>query len=289
MTLDYERIKNWSFADIRHDYGKRDCILYALSIGLGSDPIDPSQLQFVYEKALLAFPTMSSILCYPGFWMQDPSTGIDWVRLVHGEQRSVWHKPLPAKGVLTGRTHISHVIDKGADKGALVIAERNMYDQEDSLVATIRQTTFCRGDGGFGKGDTPPVALPAVPERPCDHQYEVTIAPNAAILYRLNADPNPLHIDPDTAKAAGFERPILHGLCTYGHAARAILHTCCDSDPSRLYRFDSRFSAAVYPGETLVCDVWREGPLDIHFQVRAKERNVIVLSHGYAVLRDAAS
>lgn len=288
MSLDYERIKNWSFADIRHEYGKRDCILYALGIGLGSDPVDPSQLQFVYEKNLLAFPTMSSILCYPGFWMQDPATGIDWVRLVHGEQRSVWHKPLKTEAVLTGKTHISHVIDKGADKGALVIAERNMYDEDNALVATIRQSTFCRADGGFGQGDAAPEPLPRVPQRAVDIAFEVKTAPNSAILYRLNADPNPLHIDPEIARAAGFERPILHGLCTYGHAARAILHTCCDEDPGRLYRFDARFSAPVYPGDTLACEIWREGTKAVHFQVRAKERDVVVLSNGYAELREAS-
>lgn len=285
MPMDYERIKNWSFADTQHEYSERDTILYALGIGLGSDPVDPAQLQFVYEKDLLAFPTMSSILCYPGFWMQDPDTGINWVKIVHGEQRSTWHRPLAEKGILTGKTHISHVIDKGADKGALVIAERNMYDQAGGLVATIQQTTFCRGDGGFGLGDTPPMALPAVPQREADLQCKLAVAPNAAILYRLNADPNPLHIDPQTAAAAGFERPILHGLCTYGHAARAVVQACCDNDLSRLYRFDARFSAPVYPGETLVCDIWREGSYDIHFQASVKERGVRVLSNGYAALR----
>jgi len=287
MPLDYERIKNWRFADTRHSYTQRDSILYALGIGLGADPLDPSQLQFVYEKQLRAFPTMSSILCYPGFWMQDPATGINWVKLVHGEQRSIWHKPLAAEGVLTGRTHISHVIDKGADKGALVIAERNMYDADNTLVATIQQTTFCRADGGFGQGDAPVAALPKVPERAPDYQRRIAVASNAAILYRLNADPNPLHIDPQTAAAAGFERPILHGLCTYGHAARAVVQDCCDNDPALLYRFDARFSAPVYPGETLVCDIWREGANQIHFQASVAERNVVVLSNGYAALHAA--
>lgn len=285
MPLDYERIKNWTFTDTRHEYVRRDSILYALGIGLGADPVDPFQLQYVYEKNLHAFPTMSSILCYPGFWMQNAATGINWVKLVHGEQRSTWHRPLAAEGVLTGRTHISHVIDKGADKGALVIAERNMYDEDNTLVATIQQTTFCRADGGFGAGDSPPAALPAVPQRNPDLQDEIAVAPNAAILYRLNADPNPLHIDPQTAAAAGFERPILHGLSTYGHVARAVVQHCCDQDPARLFRFDARFSAPVYPGETLVCDIWRDGPQDIHFQARVRERCVTVLSHGYAALR----
>ncbi|MGO1767425.1 3-alpha,7-alpha,12-alpha-trihydroxy-5-beta-cholest-24-enoyl-CoA hydratase [Advenella sp. S44] len=285
MPLDYQRIKNWPFVDTRHRYTQRDSILYAVGIGLGSDPLDPFHLQFVYEKQLQAFPTMSSILCYPGFWMQDPATGINWVKLVHGEQRSTWHKPLAAEGVLTGKTHISHVIDKGPDKGALVVAERNMYDEDNTLVATIQQTTFCRADGGFGNGDATLAALPSMPQRRPDHQRRIPVAPNAAIVYRLNADPNPLHIDPQVATAAGFERPILHGLSTYGHVARAIVQDCCDNDPARLYRFDVRFSAPVYPGETLLCDIWQEGSAQIHFQARVKERNVTVLSHGYAALR----
>lgn len=282
MPLDYDLIKNWQFPEIRQDYDEKDCMLYALGLGFGTDPMDESQLRFVYEKQLLAFPTMSSILCHPGFWMKEQNTGIDWVRLVHGEQRTVIHAPLPVKGSLTGRLRISHVIDKGSDKGALVITEKTLYDASQTLLATIQQTTFCRGDGGLDRSDDPPAALPAVPAGEPQQRFELAIPLNAAILYRLNADPNPLHIDPGTARAAGFERPILHGLCTYGMAARAIVQHCCEGDPTRLRRFDARFSAPVFPGETLVCEIWRPSPGLVQFQARVRERDKIVLSHGVA-------
>lgn len=285
MALDYNLIKNWTFPDVVQEYTVKDSILYALGIGLGQDPLDENQLQFVYEKNIKAFPTMAVVLGYPGFWMQDPAAGITWVKLVHGEQRTTIHQPLPASGKITGKIRVSHVIDKGADKGALVITERKLYDEAGTLLATIEQTTFCRADGGFGVSDEPPPALPKVPDTVPDQVCELPILPQAAILYRLNADPNPLHIDPAVASAAGYPQPILHGLCTYGVAAHAIMKTFCDYDPARLVRFDTRFSAPVYPGETLVCEMWKRNEHEIQFQAKVKERNIIVLSNGFAEIK----
>ncbi|MFV9473919.1 MaoC/PaaZ C-terminal domain-containing protein [Advenella sp. RU8] len=285
MPLDYNLIKNWTFPDVVQEYTVKDSILYALGIGLGQDPLDENQLQFVYEKNIKAFPTMAVVLGYPGFWMQDPAAGITWVKLVHGEQRTTIHQPLPASGKLTGKIRVSHVIDKGADKGALVITERKLYDESDTLLATIEQTTFCRADGGFGISDEPPPALPKVPDTAPDQVCELSILPQAAILYRLNADPNPLHIDPAVASAAGYPQPILHGLCTYGIAAHAIMRTFCDYDPARLVRFDTRFSSPVYPGETLVCEMWKRNENEIQFQAKVKERNIVVLSNGFAEIK----
>ena len=285
MPLDYNLIKNWTFPDVVQEYTVKDSILYALGIGLGQDPLDENQLQFVYEKNIKAFPTMAVVLGYPGFWMQDPAAGITWVKLVHGEQRTTIHRPLPPSGKLTGKIRVSHVIDKGAEKGALVITERKLYDEAGTLLATIEQTTFCRADGGFGVSDEPPPALPKVPETAPDQVCELPILPQAAILYRLNADPNPLHIDPAVAKAAGYPQPILHGLCTYGVAAHAIMKSFCDYDPARLVRFDTRFSAPVYPGETLVCEMWKRNENEIQFQAKVKERNIVVLSNGFAEIK----
>ena len=141
------------------------------------------------------------------------------------------HAPLPASGVIIGRSRNTHVVDKGADKGALVITERTLHD-EAGACATLTQTTFCRGDGGFGGGDDGPL-LPATPQGVPDLRCELRIAPQAALLYRLNADRNPLHADPEVARRAGYPRPILHGLCTYGVAAHAIVRACCGYDASR--------------------------------------------------------
>ena len=158
MPLDYATVKDWRFDEVRQRYDEKDAMLYALGIGLGQDPEDERQLRYVYERDLLAFPTMSVVLGYPGFWVRDPRTGIDWIKVVHGEQRLAMHAPLPASGVIIGRSRNTHVVDKGADKGALVITERTLHDEAGACLATLTQTTFCRGDGGFGGGDDGPPA-----------------------------------------------------------------------------------------------------------------------------------
>ncbi|KAG0929049.1 hypothetical protein G6F31_017488 [Rhizopus arrhizus] len=202
MPLDYASVKKWRFDEVRQRYEQKDTMLYALGIGLGQDPEDAGQLRYVYEKDLQAFPTMSGVLGYPGFWVQDPRAGIDWVKVVHGEQRLTVHAPLPTSGVVIGKSRNTHVIDKGADKGAIVLTERTLHDESGACLATLRQSTFCRGDGGFGQGDDSPEALPAVPGGKPDLQCELRVPPSAALLYRLNADRNPLHADPDVAHQA---------------------------------------------------------------------------------------
>lgn len=286
MALDYQLIKNWTFEDVRQSYSEKDVMLYALGIGLGHDPLDLEQLHFVYEKNLKVFPTMGAVLGYPGFWMQDPRAGITWVKLVHGEQRMRFHRPFPVSGDVIGRNRVTHVIDKGADKGALVIIQRKLHDAaDDSLLATVEQTTFCRADGGFGVSDPGPEALPKVPQRSPDHVCSLPTLPQAALLYRLNADPNPLHVDPQVASNAGYPKPILHGLCTYGVAAHAIVKTVCAYDPARLVRFDTRFSAPVYPGETIVVEMWQADDGMVQFQAKVAERDIVVLSNGVAGVR----
>lgn len=286
MALDYELIKNWAFKDVEQSYTEKDVILYALGIGLGHDPLDEKQLNFVYEKNLKAFPTLGAVLGFPGLWMREPGTGIDYVKVVHGEQRMQFHKPFAPSGQVVGRSRVTHVIDKGADKGAIVIVERNIHDMsDDTLLATVQQTSFLRGDGGFGTADTPPEALPKVPEHSPDYRCSLPTLPQAALLYRLNADPNPLHIDPQVAQRAGYPKPILHGLCTYGVAAHAIVKTLCDYDPSRLMRFDTRFSAPVYPGETLEVAMWKRDDGVVQFQAKVVERDIVVLNNGLAQLR----
>ncbi|KGD98973.1 3-alpha,7-alpha,12-alpha-trihydroxy-5-beta-cholest-24-enoyl-CoA hydratase [Achromobacter sp. RTa] len=285
MPLDYATVKDWRFDDVRQRYDEKDTMLYALGIGLGQDPEDAGQLRYVYEKGLLAFPTMSVVLGYPGFWVRDPRAGIDWVKVVHGEQRLTMHAPLPASGVVIGKSRNTHVIDKGADKGAIVVTERTLHSEDGTCLATLQHSTFCRGDGGFGQGDDGPPPLPAAPGGEPDLRCELHIPPNAALLYRLNADRNPLHADPEIARQAGYPRPILHGLCSYGFAAHAIVKTCCGYDASRLSSLSTRFSAPVYPGETLQCDIWRMPDGQVRFLARARERNVVVLSNGTAELR----
>lgn len=280
--LDPEALKAIQFPDFEHTYTARDTMLYALGIGLGSDPLDQRQLRFVYEKDLLAMPTMAVILGYPGFWMQKPETGIDWVKVVHGEERLQLHDTIPPAGTVIGSMRVTAVIDKGRDKGALVVSRREVHDKATGkLIATVEHVTFCRGDGGCGGDDPPPPALPAVPETPPAYTCELPTAPQAALIYRLSSDYNPLHADPNVAARAGFTKPIMHGLGTYGVAAHALIRTLCDYDPARLKRFDCRFSAPFYPGERLVTEMWRDGG-KVNFQSRSQPRGQLVLANGIA-------
>ncbi|MFZ4711069.1 MAG: MaoC/PaaZ C-terminal domain-containing protein [Zwartia sp.] len=283
--MDYHNIKNWKFPEVDQTYTENDSILYALGIGFGQEPTNPQQLKYVYEKNMQTFPTMAVVLGYPGFWMKDPKAGVNWVKLVHGEQRLKIHRTLPTSGRVIGRGRITHVIDKGADKGALVLSERTLHDPEGNLYVTLASTTFCRGDGGLSQSDEAPTALQATPERAPDLVCELPTLPQAALIYRLCADNNPLHADLEVAANAGFPRPILHGLCTYGVAARAIVQAACNNDATRLTQMDTRFSSPVFPGETLVCEMWREGTEAIRFRAKVKERDIMVLSHGYAGIK----
>lgn len=282
MALDYHRLLSWPVPEVRQAYSVRDSQLYALAVGLGSDPTDPRQLPFVYERNALALPTQAVVLGYPGFWMKDPGTGIDWVRLVHAEQSLTLHRPLPASGEVIGRTRVVGINDKGPGKGAIVYSRRTLHDAaSDALIATLDISTFCRGDGGCGGNDAPPRSLKPTPEREPDAVCELPTLPQQALLYRLCGDLNPLHADPDVARAAGFERPILHGLCTFAVAGHALLRAVCDYDPARLRSLQVRFSAPVYPGETLRTDIWHEAD-GIAFRTVAVERDTVVLSHGQA-------
>jgi acyl dehydratase len=289
MTIDYQTLRNWHFEPVERSYTSRDVMLYSLGIGYGLDPLDPDDLAYVYEKELRVPPTFSVVLGFPGFWARDPRTGIDWVKLLHGEQTMTVHKPLPREGTVIGRSRISRLSDKGADKGALMEVERTVTDKATGeLYATHLQLVFLRGDGGFsaadGVSDPPPPPAPPIPERAPDHVIDLPTRPETALIYRISGDDNPLHADPQVARAAGFERPILHGLATWGVAAHAVLRTQCASDPERLASFHARFTAPVYPGETIRTEVWREGEV-IRFRSSVVERNIVVLNNGRATLR----
>jgi len=296
MAIDYHHLKNRPFAPVHQHRTERDTLLYALSLGLGNDPLDAAALPFVYEGlegGLRALPTQAVVLGYPGFWAREPDTGIDWVRLVHGEQRVRWHQPLPASGDVVGRNRITHLIDKGEGKGAILVTERLLESAAGEPLATLQQVTFLRGDGGYsqqGGGQPSDAPLPALQPTPEDRAPDLThaqaIRPEAALLYRLMGDTNPLHADPAVAAKAGFERPILHGLASYGLVAHAVLRQCGAGDPARLKALDIRFAAPVYPGETLVTEIWRVPgrPGQVQLRARVAERDKVVLSHGWAEL-----
>lgn len=287
--IDFDKTRAWQSGDVRHSYTHKDTILYALGIGIGADPLDPAQLRFTYEKDLVTLPTMAAVLASPGFWMRERSElGIDFTKLVHGEQSVQLHAPLPPAATLLGKSRVTRIVDKGEGKGAVMHVEKTLTDEASGqLLATTEQVLFLRGDGGFsrhGGGDEAAPPLPATPETAPDLVLDLPTRPDAALLYRLSGDINPLHADPAFAAKAGFARPILHGLATFGVACHGLVKSFCDDDPTRLKAIRARLSAPVYPGETLRLEAWRLDGGALAFRGRLVERDVTVLTHGRAQL-----
>jgi acyl dehydratase len=285
MPLNAEKLLALQIPDVEHTYGPKDCMLYALGLGLGQDPLNENELAFVYEKNLKVLPTFAVMMGYAAYWLRLPEIGVTWEKVVHGEQGLTLHEPVMTEGHVIGRTRILDVVDKGAGKGALVFSQREIVDKASGRrLATLTQTTFCRGDGGFGgaKRETPPPhALPArAPDGVCD----LPTRPEMALIYRLSGDTNALHVDPEFAKAAGYPRPVLHGLATFGVAGHALLKAVCGYEPARLTAMAGRFSAPVFPGETIRTEFWRDGSV-VSFRVRVKERDVIAIDRGYAEVK----
>ena len=282
MPIVYEKLLALKIPEVEHSFGPKDCILYALGLGLGQDPLNEDELAFVYEKNLKALPTFALVQGYSPYWLRNPESGVNWTKVVHGEQGLTLHKPVKTQGTVIGRTRIVEVIDKGEGKGALVFSERTITDKADgALLATLTQTTFCRADGGFGG---PPREAPAphpLPARAPDLVCDLPTRPEMALIYRLSGDVNPLHAEPEFARAAGFPRPILHGLATFGVAGHALLKSLCGYDPTRLAAMAGRFSAPVYPGETIRTEIWRDGKV-ASFRARVLERDVVAVNNGRA-------
>ncbi len=280
--LNYEKLLALDVPPVEHSYGPKDVMLYALGLGFGQDPMNEDELAFVYEKNLKALPTYAVVQAYSPYWLRHPDIGINWHKVVHGEQGVTLHKPVMTEGQVIGKTRILDVIDKGEGRGALVFSERRIADkQSGDLLAVLNQTTFCRGDGGFGG---PTHAAPAphpIPDRTPDVTCDLPTRPEMALIYRLSGDTNPLHAEPEFARAAGFPRPILHGLATFGVAGHALLKSLCGYDPARLTTIAGRFSAPVYPGETIRTEMWREGNV-VSFRARVAERDVVAINNGRA-------
>lgn len=275
--MDIEKIRNLQLASLEQTYETRDTILYALGLGYGADPLDERELPFVFERDLRVVPSIACVLCHPGFWLQKPEYGADWVRILHAEQAFRLHRPLPATGTLRGTYSVCSIEDKGADKGALLHQLKELYDvNSGDHLATVRSTLFLRGnggEGGFGDALEPATALP---DGAPDRVVEIPTDIRAALIYRLSGDWNPLHADPAIARKAGFDRPILHGLCTNGIACRAVLQEYCNNDPDRLRSMFVRFSSPVYPGETIRLEFY-QGEGNVRFRAIAAERGVTVL------------
>ena len=287
--LNYAAVKNWNFEPVVQTYTQRDCMLYALGLNIGADPMDRGQLRYVYEKDLKTIPTMATVLGSPGFWWRDPGTGVDWVKLVHGEQAIRVFKPLPAAATVVAQNRVMSITDKGAGKGVIVVIKREIREQgSGELLAEVVHGTFLRGDGGYsagtGQSDPGPAALPAPPDGPAALEVALASMEQQALIYRLSGDYNTLHADPDIAAAAGFARPILHGLCTYGMALHAVLRAVTEYDSSRIRAFAVRFTSPVYPGETVRFELWPRDSSSFHLRAHVDARNVVVLNNGLVEL-----
>ena len=283
MPIDYASLKAWPFAEIEHRYAAKDVILYALGLGIGGDPLDRAQLRFVYEQDLEVVPGFALVMGYPGFWVMDPRTGLDWKKVLNAEQGVQIFKPLPATGPVIAQNRVEEIVDKGDGKGAILYTCRDIFDGDrKELVARVTQTVLCRGDGGFdGPVTQPRPAAEPVPQEAPQLSFDWKTPAQAALIFRLSGDANPLHADPSVAQDAGFPRPILHGAAVFGIASYAAVRALCDSQPARLRSLDVRFSAPVFPGETIRCEFWRQGPGAARVRARVVERDSVVLDRGW--------
>jgi len=281
MAINYDDVMQLKANDLPFSYRDRDTMLYALGIGFGRDPLNEAELPFVYENGLKTVPTLSTVVSWGSAIIG--KTGINYLYVLHGEQRLTVHRPMPVAAEIHADERITGAFDKG-EKGAILLIEKTLRLKETGeKLCTLTATTVARGDGGFGgpkEGAPEPHALPT---RAPDVVQACDTRPDQAFLYALSGDRNPLHRDPKVAKMAGFPRPILHGLCTYGTACRAIISTVCKYDPDRIAGFDARFSAPVFPGEAIVTEIWVDGRV-VSFRSKAKERDLVVINNGKCTL-----
>jgi acyl dehydratase len=282
MPIDYDEIMKLKSEGQEFRYTERETMLYALGIGFMRDPLNEKELPFVYENRLKAVPTMGTVIAFGQSVIG--LTGINFLMLVHGEQRLTIHKPLPSCAEIVADERIVGAYDKGPGKGALIIGEKIIRDKASGeKLCTLVGTAFARGDGGFGGPKEGAPEPHAIPDRAPDLVHEADTRADQAFLYALSGDRNPLHRDPRVARMAGFPRPILHGLCTYGIACRSVLSTVCDYDSAKIAGFDVRFSAPVFPGETIVTEIWVDDPT-VSFRSKVKERDVVCLNNGKCTL-----
>ena len=284
MPLDYDKLMSTVENDLPFSYTDRDSMLYALSVGMGQDPLDAGELDYVYEQGALlkTMPTLATVLVPEMFPV---GLGWDYNQILHSEQRMRLYRPLPPAADLLVNKRVVDAFDRGPSRGALVLleAEGRLAD-DDTVLFTLGCSIVARGDGGFGgpRGKGIPPHRP--PRREPDLSCDIDTRVDQALLYRLTGDRNPLHADPRRARDVGFDRPILHGLCTFGVACKAILQTICDYDHTLIEEFDARFSAPVLPGDTITTDMWQEGNV-VSFSCSVKARGAEVLRNGKCVLK----
>jgi acyl dehydratase len=279
MPINYEQLMALKNIGQKYAYGDREVMLYAYGIGLGADPMDEKELAFVNEAALeqrplKVVPTFASVAA----WGAGPGEmNLNRVMVVDGERDITFHKPLPPASNIIADASVLAVFDKGKDKGAVIRHQTVLKNEKGEPLATLVASRFARGDGGFGGPSEAAPEPHQMPNRAPDKTVDITTRPDQALVYRLCGDRNPLHSDPTFAKKAGFPKPILHGMCTYGITCRGVLQTYADYDPSAFRQHAARFSSPVYPGDTVTMELWKDGNV-ISFEAKVKARNVSVIT-----------
>src|SRR5436305_6165519 len=269
----------------KYAYSDREVMLYAVGIGMGANPMDEKELAYVNEAAfspreLKVVPTFASVAA----WGANPGEmNLNRLMVVDGEHDITFHQPLPVAANITAASSVLGAWDKGKEKGAVILHQTVLRNEKGEAMATLVASRFARGDGGFGGPSEGQPEPHKVPSRAPDKTIDISTRPDQALVYRLCGDRNPLHSDPEFARRAGFPRPILHGMCTYAITCRGILQTYPDYDPSAFRQHAARFSAPVYPGETVTIDLWKDGDV-ISFEAKVKARNVSVIKSGKTVL-----
>lgn len=283
MAVTLDQLMSIRVEDTRFSYGDRESMLYALGIGMARDPLDIRELPFAFEGegGPRTIATMATVLTQ---FTAMKTSGIDYTKVLHAEQRLTMHRPLPPAAEIVADYRVVGVVDKGVEKGLFVFTETRVRTPADGQpLFTARGTMMARGDGGIGGSGMIAPTAHTVPDRAPDHVVSLTTRPDQALLYRLSGDRNPLHSSPALAAQVGFRQPILHGLCTYGIACRAILASVCDYDHSRIGEFNVRFSSPVFPGETIITDIWVDSTI-VSFRCRVPERDIVAIDNGVCTL-----
>ncbi len=260
-----------------------DIILYHLGVGAGENATDPQELEYTYEKNLKVLPSYAVIPTFGAMVGLGSVEGLEFnfAMLLHGEQDIVLHKPIPTAATVKSSGRVAELWDKG--KACLCVLEIDTRDEEGEPLFTNRYSLFLRGEGGFG-GEAGPKAGNQAPDRDPDGVIEQATLPQQALLYRLSGDKNPLHADPEFAKMAGFDKPIIHGLCSYGVVCKAIVDGVLDGDVAKVARYQARFAGVGFPGETYLISYWKEGD-KVVIEASSKERGVKIISNAAITIR----
>jgi len=279
VPIDLDAALGAELEPVEFSWSSSDVQLYHLALGAGTDPMDPRELRYLTDGTPQVLPTFSSVAA--SFHMTDPpkvsfpGIDIELSRVLHASEAVSVPKPLPPSGSGRAITRITDIWDKG--KAAVILNETTVTDPDGVILWSTKRSIFARGEGGFG-GERGPSSSVTAPDRAPDVEIDIPVLPQQALLYRLCGDRNPLHSDPEFAAAAGFPRPILHGLCTYGMTCKALVDSVLDGDATRVGSYGARFAGIVFPGETIRLSAWRDGAGYVGVVTAPSRENVTVLS-----------